>query len=276
MNSNKSPHTVIIGKGLLGSELYKNLVSKDIQVQNISSIEYDDLVIPEKTECIIFVAQSKDYRSETMTKDLLFVNSVLPSQVIIEAYKKGVKRIAFCSTGSVYTPSNKPHKEDEIIIPSISFYEASKKATELLLFPWKNYFERLTIYRPFFIYGPHQTDEKLIARIISSVKNNSTVKLGQGTGPIINPIHVCDAAEFIIKTTFNKKGFDIYNLAGNEIINLKEITEIISKILNKDPLVEITNDSINIILGSVDKINLENFVFTYDLKNGLTNTIFPS
>ena len=108
--------TIIIGGGLLGKELHKNLKKQNIDSQIIKNVNYKkNNNIPKSTNTVIITSQSSDYRNPTFTTDLLYVNTILPMQIMKEAYEKNVEKIIYCSTGSVYKPKLKAHKETDKI-----------------------------------------------------------------------------------------------------------------------------------------------------------------
>ena len=49
-------------------------------------MKYGQEVIPNGSDVVIITAQSADYKEREMTSDLLFVNTILPIQIILAAY----------------------------------------------------------------------------------------------------------------------------------------------------------------------------------------------
>jgi len=266
---------VIIGSGLLGNELKKIIEKKEENVKIIREIKQGQQVIPDGSDVVIITAQSSDYKQSTMTSDLLFVNTILPIQIIQQSIKAGVKKIGYCSSGSVYDNSRKKHTENEkIFMDTSNPYKATKYSAELLIRPWIEKFKRIVIFRPFFIYGSHQNEKMLFSRIIDSIKNEKTIDLANKKGIVFNPIHVNDAARFVYQTLLDdKKNFDICNIAGYEKTSLRHIIEILSTILKKNPIVNFTNDEETMFIGSTSKMKSFNFQHQIDLKTGLNEMI---
>ena len=83
--------TMIIGGGMLGNQLSEYLKEKKFDVSIKKNIKYESRnIIPNKTKNVIITAQSPDYRSKQFTTDLLYVNTILPLQIIKESYEKNV------------------------------------------------------------------------------------------------------------------------------------------------------------------------------------------
>ena len=266
---------VIIGSGLLGNELGKIIEKKGDNVKIIKNVKYGQEVIPNGSDVVIITAQSADYKEREMTSDLLFVNTILPVQIIQQSIKAGVKKIGYCSTGSVYDNNSKEHKENEKISMDISNpYKATKYSAELLIRSWEEKFEKIVIFRPFFMYGSNQNEKMLFPRIIDSIKNGNNIKLANKKGIIFNPIHVTDAARFVYQViSDDKKNFDICNIAGLEETSLEHIVRILSKILKKNPIIDFTTDRESILIGSTNKMKSFNFQYEIDLETGLNELV---
>ena len=271
----KFNNCVIIGGGLLGEELNNLINNKGGNSIILKNIEYDTKnIIPENTETVFVVAQSSDYKKNPMTKDLLYVNTILPLQIIIEAFEKKVKNFVYFSTGSIYQNSNIPHTEEEKIEPITNNpYVATKFSSEVLLSSWKKEFERLFIFRPFFMYGSGQSELQIFPRMINSVKTGEKIQLANNLGLVFNPIHVFDAARFVLEMLDSQIGFNIFNIAGKEKISLKNIIENITKILEKSSNIEILDSKEAVVLGSTDKMNGNGFHHKIDLNEGIKELI---
>ena len=268
-------NTIIIGGGLLGTEIQNQIKINDGSAHILKGITNENSeLIPKDTDCVIIVAQSKDYKEKNMTKDLFFSNTILPLKIILEAHKVGVKKIGFCSTGSIYVDNTNYHLENEPL-PSFanSPYASTKRAAELILETHKNLFERLVIYRPFFIYGKNQTNEKIIPRMIDSIRNKQEINLAQNKGMIFNPINVEDAARFVIKSLETKNGFDVFNVAGNEEITLKSVVDIVGRMLDINPKLKILDGNPAYVLGDIKKMKSIGFIHKINLEDGLKSML---
>ena len=265
---------VVIGAGLLGNELKKIITDMGHNVKIVQKVEAEQQVIPDGSDIVIITAQSADYKESNLTPDLLYVNTILPLQIIQQSIKANVKKIAYCSSGSVYDDTCDEHIENEkILLNTINPYKATKYSAELLIKSFIGKFERVVIFRPFFMYGSYQNKNMLFSRIINSIKTGKTINLTNKKGLIFNPIHVKDAAMFVYQAILDKKDFDLCNIAGQETTSLQNIVEILSTILEKKATVNFPNGKETTLLGSIKKMKLFNFHHKIDLKTGLSEMV---
>ena len=115
-----------------------------------------------------------------------------------------------------------------------------------------NFFETAVILRPFFIYGPGQRNDMFIARLIESVKSGKSIQLQGEEGLRVNPLYVEDAA-VTIANSLDLTGSHIINLAGPDILTLKEVSGIIGQILNRDPIFEYQKGIATDYIGNMEQ-----------------------
>lgn len=148
----------------------------------------------------------------------------------------GAQSFLYASSGGIYGPSTAPLTEASPQKPSsqLGFYLSSKAAGETVLSYFKDQFA-IQILRFFFIYGPGQTDEFLLPRLIRSVKSGTPVIVSGDRGTRLNPIFVTDAAEAVLRALGLEKSLTA-NIAGTEIVTIRQITEEIGRLLNVTPV----------------------------------------
>ena len=111
-----------------------------------------------------------------------------------------------------------------------------------------------SILRPFFIYGRNQNRSMLMPRLFDSVQNNTPIVLTGKKGIKINPIHVEEAA----KATFNAMKLNkssVTNLAGPQVISLKEISTAIGDYLGKEAIFEFNDVNSSDLIGDITKMS---------------------
>ena len=131
-----------------------------------------------------------------------------------------------------------------------------------------------TILRFGIIYGPRKSNWSAVESILSSVKNKSEVTVGSlRNGRRF--IHVSDIAHGIIKSV-GIKGYNVFNLTGNQVITMKDIIETSQRILGKSVKITETNPSdVNIRNPSNAKAKrILGWEPVIDLENGL-KTVLP-
>lgn len=80
------------------------------------------------------------------------------------------------------------------------------------------------------MFGINQKKDMLIPRLVENIKTNKEIILQGEEGIYINPIYVNDAAKALNKIILNNLT-GIYNLAGDETVSIRQLSEIIGKLL---------------------------------------------
>lgn len=269
------PKCVLTGaSGLLGSCLLHEL--KDYEVYalrnsfpsshqgdgithvlaDLNSSNFESL-LPKNVDTIIHLAQSNHFKDfPEKAKDIVNVNTLSTLRLLDYARHAGVKNFIYASTGTVYgTPSKLCLEEHPLTIePKKGMYYASKLAAEMFV---ENYapFMKTIVLRFFFIYGPGQRKHMLIPRLVQSVIDDKPISLQGPEGMKINPIYVADAAK-AVKQALTMKESATINIAGSEILTLKQIGETIGQCLGKKPLFDFNSAAVPVdLVADVTKMN---------------------
>lgn len=225
---------------------------------------WDENLLPKKIECIIHLAQSPHYREfPQKSQDIFQTNTLSTLKLLNYALNNDVKHFIYASTGGVYKPARNALHEDSHLLElnDLSFYFASKLSSEMLCHSYSQLL-KMTILRPFFIYGPNQSREMLIPRLINNVKHGMPINISGENGPLINPIYVDDAAD-IITGIVQKRISGVFNLSGNEIISIRQIAEKIGKLASSDISFQLLPSKSNLISDNTSLMRFfENFVWT--------------
>ena len=157
----------------------------------------------------------------------------------------GIKRFIYASSGSIYGFGSKPFSENDP--PNLlNFYAVSKYCSELLVKSYSNYFNTC-ILRIFFPYGPGQNNRR-IPMIAERVIQGHAVSLINNGQPKINPIYIDDLIRIIEASLMLNENVTI-NVAGDEVIDMKELAEMFGKLINSQPIFQntIETDMSNLI-----------------------------
>lgn len=192
--------------------------------------------IPGPIEAIIHLSQSERFREFPETAEEVFqVNTLSTLKLLDYARKTGVKTFIFASTGGVYGNGDEPFSEETAISfqGDPGFYAGTKLCSEILVQSYAKLMNVVTL-RFFFVYGPGQRSGMLIPRLVESVKTGAPITTQGKDGLKINPIYVSDAVQAIQKAiTLNQN--QTFNIGGPDTLCLREIGEIIGKVLNQAP-----------------------------------------
>ncbi|MBD3843591.1 MAG: NAD(P)-dependent oxidoreductase, partial [Campylobacterales bacterium] len=247
---------------------------------NISVIEIDLSLVdtelfPKNIDVVYYLAQSNRFREfPEGVDDMLSVNVVAPNILAKWAVRSGVKKFIYASSGGVYTNPNKPVKEffDINANEKLGFYLNSKLSAEMLLKNYVSLFETFAIIRPFFMYGVGQNENMLIPRLISSMQNEKEITLNGVNGIKINPIYVTDASE-AVANILDLTGEYIINIAGNEVVSLRELCVKIGELVDKKPVFKINDVSQNDLVADIEMMKKELIIPSISLVNGLERLI---
>ena len=191
---------------------------------------------PQEVDAIIYLAQSPDYRSfPDGALDVFQVNVAAAFQAAEYARQAKAERLIFASTGSIYGQHTAPTREEDVRTENVtSFYAASKLAAELLLNQYHSILPVINL-RLFIPYGEGQHEKMLISDLVNRVKENMPIDLDGSDGLVINPTAIADVAETLERCLGIGKSFTL-NVAGPEMLSLRQIGEQIGLVLGKKPV----------------------------------------
>ena len=192
--------------------------------------------VPEKIDIIIHLAAlSSDPLCKNNEYKCFDLNVMGTLNLIDFAVNKNCKQFIFASSEWVYSDHEKLNHEDSLINPAKlnSEYALSKFTSEVnLLQKFKHWGISTTILRFGIIYGGDRSKGSAIESIIKHVIDYNEIEIGsKKTGR--NFIHCFDIVSGII-SAIGEKDYKIFNIAGDEFINLEKVIKIAGKQLNKD------------------------------------------
>ena len=258
-------NVVITGAtGLLGSHLLPLLEDDGCRVWAISSLPTEkdtdrltwvqcdlagDLAglqarLPERIDAVIHLAQSPRFRDFPGGAMHVFnVNVQATMHLLDVAWEAGCGHFINASSGGIYANPESPVREDDagLLSAGSGFYPVSKQCGELLVNGYAGLMHAVNL-RFFFIYGRGQAQSMLIPRLADSVDQGRAISLQGRDGLRINPIHASDAAVAVMRC-LEMKGARTINIAGNEVVSLREIGRIIGRKLNREPVFSCTKET---------------------------------
>jgi UDP-glucose 4-epimerase len=200
--------------------------------------------LPRKIDAVVHLAQSPHHRDfPHAAPDVFRVNVVAAVGLLQWAQRAGATHFVHASTGGIYGFGPHPLKEtDDIVIEGqLAYYYSTKHATEII---GRAYAGLLTVIalRYFFIYGPEQNASMLMPRLVSAVCAGRPIYLGGQSGMKFNPIDVRDAAAATIAALKLPTSHTI-NVAGPNVVTMRELGEIIGRQVGKRPLFNQTSST---------------------------------
>jgi len=257
------------GAGFIGSHLVDVLMrdkkfSKVVVIDNLSTGRYENIAHWESDEKFSFIkadlvnideiidafkdidvvfhfAAESDVRIGVKNPEKMWRDNVVATFNVLEAMRiNNVRFIVFSSSSTVYGDQVKlPTPEDALLQP-ISIYGASKLAGESLILGYANTFKmRGLILRYANIIGARLRHGVIYDFIMKLLKNPNELEiLGDGTQRK-SYLHVSDAISATMhlfeRFLRSNSRFEIYNVGNEDWITVKEIADIVSKVLGVNP-----------------------------------------
>lgn len=238
----KLPYSFVTIDKVKRSSVLNNVYSNkghDFYIGDVTDRHFVNVVFEyERPDIVIHGAAESSVDESLIDPDTFIKTNIAGTQSIIDACVKwNVEKLIYISTDEVYGQLNsqqdKSWTESSPIAPR-NPYSVSKAAGEMLV-QAASYAHGLQFNstRCCNNYGPRQTPDKLIPKIIKNVLNDEKVPI-YGTGAQIREwIHVNDNCDAIMKILECGKANEIYNISsGVELSNI-EIFNAVCDVLGK-------------------------------------------
>ncbi len=241
---------VVGASGYIGKHVVEHMHSNGIKVISISSQDGSginpetgllpsDFSFEEELDGVIYAAQSPNYKDMPNSAwHLLTVNSVAPVQAAMAAAKAGARRFVYLSTGNVYEPRYDLQIEAGPV-DGKEWYSFSKIQGEQALRCIRSQLQ-ICVVRVFAVYGPNQVG-KLVPNILGRVESGESITISSRVPGIpdgglrINPCFIEDAVDVLVSLACHG-GPDILNLAGSQIVSVRDIAEMWAKLRGLQPV----------------------------------------
>jgi nucleoside-diphosphate-sugar epimerase len=115
----------------------------------------------------------------------------------------------------------------------MGFHPATKLIAEQILAYYGEPLEVVAL-RLFAPYGPGQVD-RLIPRLIESVRAGNPIILSRGGEPRLRPIYISDLVEVFTQAVAGA-GEGVVNVAGPTTVSIRDIAELAGEVLGRPPL----------------------------------------
>ena len=237
------------GCGFIGSHLVDRLIDLDYEVTVIDILKKNinpkakyiiaDINNIKKTEsayknvdCVFHLAAEVQIQSSLEDPLKTFKTNLMGLQAVLTNMKKHkVPKIIFSSSSAVYSESNNPIKETDLLNP-LNPYALSKKMGEELCLMYKQLYNiEAVILRYFNVYGPRQNDKSSYSGVISlflkQLKNNDSLFITGDGKQKRDFIYVDDIVDANIAAMHykNRENKQIFNIATGESISILDLAK---------------------------------------------------
>jgi UDP-glucose 4-epimerase len=212
----------------------------------------DSSKFPPEIDAVVHLAQSKRYREfPDGAADMFAINVRATFDLLEYARAAGAQSFLFTSSGAVYGHDYEKFVETDPVSP-LNFYLSSKYSAELLIANYQRFFNTI-VFRLFFIYGPGQRG-MLIPSLADRVERGEIIVIEGNPGLAINPIYIADAVRvFEPALALSRSG--LFNVAGDEVVNLTELVHLVGRLLGKRPHIEYAEGgAAGDLVGDIDQM----------------------
>jgi len=243
------PGTQILENMKFGDRVFR-IVERDL----VGNFDLHDL---EGIHAVITLAQERHFRQFPGDSIRVFDVNVRANLLIWRwAAQTEVSKIIHASSGSVYQPRNGLEALTEVdpirILDPEDFYATSKVMAEQIFSLFRDQSRDLTILRPFFLYGPSQSADKLVGRLAKSIIEQSEISVSSSHETHLNPTFIEDAVKIFVDS-LELRGHTTVNCAGPSVVSIRELATLIGAALGVSPRFKEICQSGNSYIGSVKK-----------------------
>ena len=226
--------------------------------------------LPPQVDAVVHLAQSRRFRDfPDGASDVFDVNAAATVRLLEWSRAVGATTFIYASSGAVYAPGPVPLHES-VSLDSPNFYAASKRCGEIACEQFRGEL-KAHVLRFFFIYGPGQRD-MFIPGILDRVRLGREIALAGEQGIRVNPIYIDDAVD-VITGLLGAEESKTMNVAGPEIVSLREIGDVAGRLLGRQPAYAIDQSRRPDTIASIDLLRAAGFEPRIGVSEGLERTV---
>ncbi|MCK4464622.1 MAG: NAD-dependent epimerase/dehydratase family protein [Bacteroidales bacterium] len=228
----------------------------------------------------VFHLAGKTYIPKSWEEPLEFYKTnVTGTNIILEFCRKRKASLTYISAYVYGMPEFLPISEKHSLNPNNPYMHSKILAESLCRFYARHYNVKITILRPFNVFGAGQSSLFLIPLLIDQLlSKDKDILVVKDIRPKRDFIYIEDLLNAIILTLREEKRFEIYNVGSGISISIKEIIEILKEITNINKSIktkgEYRNNEILDVRADINKIkNQLGWKPKYSFREGMIKTI---
>jgi len=214
------------------------LVTEDIRNRE----NLDSIFKKREISLVIHLAARAGVRP-SLTDPLLYEDvNVRGTITLLEVCKAfTLKTLIFASSSSVYGETQRvPFSEEDLLIQPISPYGVTKRAGELICYPYYHlYGMNIACLRIFTAYGPRQRPEMAIHKFTRLIDQGKKVPMYGDGSSRRDYTYIDDLIDGILGVIRHHRGYEVYNLGESRTTTLKELIRLIEHALGKKADIEV-------------------------------------
>jgi len=196
------------------------------------------------SDAIIHLAGKAGVRPSILDPASYVRANVLATQVLLaEAQRRGLRRVLFASSSSVYGNAAVPFREDVAAVEPVSPYAATKRAGELLCHAHQHvHGGSVLCLRLFTVYGPRQRPDLAIRTFATLLASGKPIPLFGSDASERDYTWIDDVVGAVVaaldRTGREPEEFEIVNVGGNRPTSLRRLVELLSEALGVRAVIE--------------------------------------
>ncbi len=266
-------------EGFVGKQVCKQLVEDGHAVQHIDITNGMDLCDASivnavgKFDCFIHLANLVYVPASYEDPAKFYRVNYLTTLNALELCRKYNARLVYISSYIYGSPQYLPVDEQHPICPFNPYAQTKMICEKMCEGYHRDFGVKISVIRPFNLYGIGQRGKLLIPEIIGQLKEGKDVIHLKAGSPRRDYVNVVDVAKGIITCALSKEEYGVYNVCSGESVSVKEITEIINKQLKqKVEFVFSSSDRPNEVdetRGSCEKLKSLGWMPTISFEEGI-------
>lgn len=179
---------------------------------------------------------------------------------ILEVCRKNSIKLTYISAYIYGSQNVIPISENASVKPNNPYAHSKYMAEQLCEFYAREYRVKISVIRPFNVFGIGQNDKFLIPSIIKQVLYSDKIQV-KDLSPKRDYIYLNDLVDAIILTENIDDNYSVYNIGSGYSISVKEVIDIIQEVNNVNKPIICENsfrvNEMNNVVANISKANLE-------------------
>ena len=211
-----------------GHDVIKIDLARGFDLSDPNSVE----IVPQ-VDCFIHLANLVYVPGSYDDPALYYRVNYMTTLNALEVCRRFKARMVYISSYIYGPPRYLPVDEQHPICPFNPYAQTKVICEKLCEGYHRDFGVKVSVLRPFNIYGIGQKGKLLIPEIISQIKEGKDVIRLKASSPRRDYINVIDVASAICTCAMNYEEYGVYNVCSGDSYSVKEITEILNEQLHK-------------------------------------------
>lgn len=235
--------------GFIGTALADYLRERGVQVMALTSAELDitdkraveALPVKQIRHIVHLAGRTFVPRSWEAPAEFLETNT-FGTLHMLELCRRYEISMTYISAYIYGQPQYNPIRETDRICPNNPYAKSKYMAEELCEFYAGQFGVKVSVIRPFNVYGKGQKDHFLIPQIIRQAMREDSVRV-MDLSPRRDYIYLDDLLEAIALTMKNVREYDVFNIGSGISYSVAEVIDLVQKIAGSHKPVESKNET---------------------------------